>query len=235
MFTYDPGFTSTASCESDITYHRRRQRHPALSRLLHRRARRDIPTSSKSATCCCTASCRTRSRRRTVRALHHHAHHGARAAGVVLPRLPPRCASDGDHVRRGRRAVGVLSRLHRHQRSAAARDREPPADRQDADHRRDGLQILHRPALRVSAERSRLHGELPAHDVRGAGRGVQGQPGAGASAGHHLHPARRSRAERVDLDGASGRLVGRQSRSPASRPASPACGARRMAAPTRRR
>jgi glutamyl/glutaminyl-tRNA synthetase len=32
-------------------------------------------------------------------------------------RLPPRRAPDGDHVRRGRRAVGLLSRLDRHQRS----------------------------------------------------------------------------------------------------------------------
>ena len=29
---------------------------------------------------------------------------------------------DGGHVRRGRRAVGLLSRLHRHQRSAPARE-----------------------------------------------------------------------------------------------------------------
>ena len=32
-------------------------------------------------------------------------HDAARAADDVLPRLPPRCAPDGDHVRRGRRAV----------------------------------------------------------------------------------------------------------------------------------
>ena len=36
LFTYDPGFTSTASCTSKITYHRRRRRHAALSRLSHR-------------------------------------------------------------------------------------------------------------------------------------------------------------------------------------------------------
>ena len=35
-------------------------------------------------------------------------------------RLPPRRAPDGGHVRRGRRAVGLLSRLHRHQRSACS-------------------------------------------------------------------------------------------------------------------
>ena len=36
------------------------------------------------------------------------------------------------------------------------------------------------------------------------------QPGAGPGHGPHLHPARRPRAERLDLDGAPGRLVGRQ-------------------------
>ena len=41
-------------------------------------------------------------------------------------------------------------------------------------------------------------------------RGLQGQSGAGARARPHLHPARRPRAERLDLDGAAGRLVGRQ-------------------------
>ena len=77
--------------------------------------------------------------------------------------------------------------------------------------------------------------ELPAHVLCGAVRGIQGQSGAGARDGPHLHPARRPRAERLDLDGAAGGLVGRQSRSPASPPASPACGVPRMAAPTRRR
>ena len=74
---------------------------------------------------------------------HHHApHHGARADDAVLHRLPPRRASDGHHVRLGRRAVGVLSRLHRHQRSPAARHRQPPPDRQDADARGHGLQVF---------------------------------------------------------------------------------------------
>ena len=53
-------------------------------------------------------------------------------------------------------------------------------------------------------------GELPAHVLCGAVRGIQGQSGAGARHGPHLHPARRPRAERLDLDGAAGRLVGRQ-------------------------
>ena len=43
-----------------------------------------------------------------------------------------------------------------------------------------------------------------------AGRGVQGQRRAGARDGPHLHPARRPRAERLHLDGAPVRLLRRQ-------------------------
>ena len=39
-FTYDPGFTSTASCESKDHVHRLRQRDSALSRLSDRATRR---------------------------------------------------------------------------------------------------------------------------------------------------------------------------------------------------
>ena len=60
-------------------------------------------------------------------------------------------------------------------------------------------------------ERPRLRRQFPAHVLRGAVRGIQGQSGAGARARPHLHPARRPRAERLDLDGAPRGLLGRQS------------------------
>ena len=72
------------------------------------------------------------------------------------------------------------------------------------------LQILDRPAVHVSAQRPRLCRELPVHDVRGAGRGLQGQPGAGAGDGPHPDPARRPRAERLDQHGAAGGIDRRQ-------------------------
>ena len=53
-------------------------------------------------------------------------------------------------------------------------------------------------------------GELHADDVRHAVRGLQGQRRAGARDRPHLHPARRPRAERVDVDGAPVRVVGHQ-------------------------
>ena len=42
----------------------------------------------------------------------------------LLSRLPARRPSDGDHVRRGRRALGFLSRFDRHHRSEAEDDRQ---------------------------------------------------------------------------------------------------------------
>ena len=138
-------------------------------------------------------------------------HDGPRADDPVLPGLPPRCPSDGDHDRLGRRAVGLLSRLHRHLRSDPAHDRLDPDDRENADAGGHGLQIFGRPAVRVSEERSRLRDQLPAHVLRRASRGVPAQPDPGAGDGSHLHPACRPRAERLDLDGSPGRLDRRQS------------------------
>ena len=60
-------------------------------------------------------------------------------------------------------------------------------------------------------QRSLLCRELPAHVLRRAVRGVQGQSGARPRHGPHLHPACRPRAERIDFDGAACRLVRRQS------------------------
>ena len=91
------------------------------------------------------------------------------------------------------------------------------------------------PAVHVSAQRAVVRGELHADDVRHAVRGLQGQRRAGARARPHLHPARRPRAERVDVDGAACARRRARTRSRRSPPASPACGARRTAAPTRRR
>ena len=55
-----------------------------------------------------------------------------------------------------------------------------------------------------------LLGQLHAHDVRHAVRGVRAERRAGARDRPHLHPARRPRAERLDLDRAPVRLVGHQ-------------------------
>ncbi len=210
MFTYDPGYTSTARCESALTYHRRRRRRAAPPRLPDRPAGRAFELHGSRLP---AAQRRTAERRTSYDRLQGHdhpPHHAARPAAPVLPGLPPRRAPDGDHVRRGRRADRVLPRQHRHLRSRSSQDQQPPADRQDADDRRDGLQVLGRPAVHAAEQLAVLHRQLPAHDLRRPGRGLRGGPGSREGDGPDLHPARRPRAERLDLDRAARRLVGRQ-------------------------
>ena len=153
IFTFDPGFTSTGSCESKITYIdgdkgvllyrgypiEELAEHSDFLEVCYLLLNGELPTAD---------------REEEVRARHHLSHHGARAADALLSRLPPRRASDGGDVRRGRRAVGLLSRLAPTSTiRASAMIASLPPDRQDADDRRDGLQIFGRPALRLSAQR----------------------------------------------------------------------------------
>ena len=190
--------------------YRRRRRHSGIPRLSDRAAGRErrLPRNLLPAALRRTADASAEARFRPAR---DPSHHGARADGPVLPGLPPRRSSDGDNGGGGRRAGRVLPRLHRHQRSEPAHDRLDAHDREDPDPGCDGVQIHHRPALHVSEELALLRRELPAHVLRGAVRGIQDQPGAGGCARQDLHPARRPRAERLDLDGAHRRLLRRQS------------------------
>ena len=234
MFTYDPGYTSTGSCESKITYIdgdegillyrgypiEQLAEHGDFLETCYLLLYGELPTAVPES---------------RLRLSRDPPHHGARADEPVLPGLPPRRPSDGGDVRQRRCTGGVLSRLHRHLRSGPAHDRLDPHDRENADAGGDGLQVQYRSAVRLSEERTRLRLEFPAHVLRGADRRVQAEPGAGARDGPHLHPARRPRAERLDVDGAARRVRPAPIRLPVSPPASPACGGPRMAAPTKRR
>ena len=149
-FTYDPGFTSTASCQSAITYidgekgillHRgypidQLAEQSTFMEVAYLLLHGELPKARTS-----WSSSPTRSRRHTMlheqlatfyRGFRRDAHPMAIMCGVVgaLSRF--------------------LSRQHRHHRSRAADDRLAPADREDADDRRDGLQIFDRPAVHVS-------------------------------------------------------------------------------------
>ena len=209
VFTYDPGFTSTASCESAITYI-----DGEKGILLHRGY--PIDQLAEQSTFMEVSYLLLHGELPKKAELDDFTwtiiapHDAARAARDLLPRLPARRPPDGDHVRSGRRAVGFLSRQHRHHRSRAADDRVAPADRQDADDRRDGLQIFDRPAVPLSGQQPQLHRQLPADDLRRSGRALRDQSGDRAGDAADLHPPRRPRAECLDLDGAAGRLVGRQ-------------------------
>ena len=173
----------------------------------------------------------------TVQLHDHPPHDAARAARDLLSRLPARRPSDGDHVRRRRRAcrpsitTAPTSPIPQQRMIAIA-----PADRQDADDRGDGLQIF------ASASRSsirdnepELHRQFPAHDLRRPGRALRGQSDHrdGDATGSSSSTPTTSRMRRPRPCASPARRA--PTRSPASPPASPACGGRRMAAPTRRR
>ena len=76
--------------------------------------------SWRSPICCSTASCRSKDELDKFTYTIIAPHHAARAARDLLSRLPARRAPDGDHVRRGRRALRLLPRQHRHHRSASS-------------------------------------------------------------------------------------------------------------------
>ena len=140
-FTYDPGFTSTASCESKITFidgdagillHRGYQIGELAEKstfldvcylLLHG----ELPNAAEYAEFEHTITYHTMLHEqfdRFFQGFRRDAHPMAIMTGAVG------------------RPVGLLSRHHRHQRSRAADDLGPPPDRQDADHRGAGVQIL---------------------------------------------------------------------------------------------
>ena len=110
MFTYDPGFTSTASCESKITYIdgdegillyrgypiEQLAEHGDFLETCYLLLYGELPTAGAES---------------RFRLSRHAPHDGARADEPLLPGLPPRRASDGGDDRLRRRAVGVLSRL----------------------------------------------------------------------------------------------------------------------------
>jgi hypothetical protein len=208
MFTYDPGFTSTASCEAKITYidgdegvllHRgypidQLGRAVELLEVCYLLLNGELPTSRLE-------EFTTHITRHTM--VHEQLRRFFAASAATRTRWRS-CAAWSARCR-----PSITTRPTSTTRPAHGR--EPPPDREDADDRRDGLQIFGRPAVRLSAQRSRLHlatscacaFAVPAEDYKV-------EPGARARDGPHLHPARRPRAERLDLDRASGRLVGRQ-------------------------
>ena len=151
-FTYDPGFLSTASCNSTITYI-----DGDKGELLYR----GYPIEQLAVQCDFLETCYlllygelpNAEQKEDFVTARDQPHDGQRADAVLPARLPPRRAPDGGDDRPGRRAVGLLSRQHRHQQPAAPRDLGDPPDRQDADAGGDGLQV-HASASRTSTRRT---------------------------------------------------------------------------------
>jgi len=151
-FTYDPGFMSTAACNSAITYI-----DGDKGELLYRGypidnlaqnadfletcyllLKGELPNAAQKKEFVDTVTKHTmvheqmhyllpaaegraaeRRAKEGIRRHRHEAHDGARTDALLLPWLPSRRAPDGGAGGGRRRAVGVLSRLARHQRSAS--------------------------------------------------------------------------------------------------------------------
>ena len=234
-FTYDPGFMSTASCTSDDHLHRRRQGRAALPRLPDRAARGALrlprsllPAAERRAA---ERGAEGRVRRRSSRThtmVHEQLSQFFRGSGATAH---PMAVMVG--------VVGALSAFYHD--SLDINDphhREISAFRLIAKlptHRGDVLQVQHGPAVHVSAQRALLRGELHAHDVRRCrARNTRSTRCwcARWTASSSCTPTT-SRTPRPRRCGWPARPA--PIRSPASPRASPACGGRRTAAPTRRR
>ena len=118
-FTYDPGFTSTANCSSRITYIdgdkgvllyrgypiEQLAEQSNFLEVCYLLLYGELPTKTQFDNFRSTITRHTMVHEQMTR---------------FFTGLPPRRAPDGGHVRLGRRAVGLLSRLHRHQRSRSS-------------------------------------------------------------------------------------------------------------------
>ena len=209
-FTFDPGFTSTASCESKITYIDGDEgvllyRGYPIEQLAEQGDfletcyllyYGELPTPSQRKEFDKNITYHTMVHEQMAlffRGFRRDAHPMAVMVAVV----------------------GAMSAFYHD-----STDINDPRQREIASHRMIAklptiaamaYQVSHRPALRLSAEQSVLCREFPAHVLCRAVRGLCGEPDPGPRHGPHLHPACRPRAECLDLDGAAGGLVGRQS------------------------
>ena len=165
-FTYDPGFVSTAACESKITFIDGDE-----GILLHRGypIEQLAEHSDYLETCylLLNGELPERGGKAKVREHHNPPHHGARAAAQFFYRGFRR---DAHPMAIMCGVIGALSAFYHDSlditdRGASADHRVSP-DREDADHCRHELQVLDRPAVHVPRQRARLRRELPAHDVR---------------------------------------------------------------------
>ncbi len=149
MFTFDPGFTSTASCESALTYidgdegvllHRgypigQLAEQSSFMEVSYLLLNGELPGKQELADFSRTISRHTMVHEQLAqfyRGFRRDAHPMSIMCGVV----------------------GALSAFYhdfdRHFRSDAAADRQSPPDRQDADDCGDGVQVFDRPAVRLS-------------------------------------------------------------------------------------
>ena len=191
--------------------HRRRRGHPALPRLPDRAARARSRRSSRWRTCSSTASCPTADRARRLR---RAASSGTRCCTKTCAASSTASRATRTRCRCCRSAVSALSTFYQ--------DSLDPFDPEQVEI--STIRLLaklptiaayaykksRRPAVPLPRQLAEPRRQLPAHDLRRAGRALRGQPGHGEGARPAADPARRPRAELLDLDRAPRRLVARE-------------------------
>ena len=207
--TLDPGFVNTASCASAITFIDGdegilRYRGYPIDQLAEKSSFLEVSYLL------IYGELPTAGRARGLRPEHPQPHAAARGPAPVLRRLPARRAPDGGPLVGRQRAVDLLPGQPRPVRPRARRPVDGPADGQAADHRVVRLQEVGRAAAALPRQLPRLRRQLPADDLRRAGRAVRGRRDDVPRARHALRPARRPRAELLHVDRAAGRLQQRQ-------------------------
>ena len=234
IFTYDPGFTSTGSCESKITYIdgdegvllyrgypiEQLAEHGDFLETCYLLLYGELPTAQQKADF-------------DYRVTHHTMVH------EQMSRFFQGFRRDAHPMAVMVGSVGALSAFYHDSTDITdptqRDDRVDPHDRQNADARRDGLQIFDRPAVHLSEERASTTRRISCACVLRC-RARNTSPircwRAPWTASSSCTPTT-SRTPRPRRCGWPARRA--PIRSPALPPASPACGARRTAAPTRRR
>ena len=209
-FTFDPGFTSTASCESKITYI-----DGDAGILLHRGYPIDQLAENSSFLEVCylllngelpTATEFSEFENNITYHTMLHAQFDRFFEGFRRDAHPMAIMTG---------AVGALSAFY-----ADSINVDDPREREISAHRliakmptiaARAFKYHMRPAVHFAAQRPVLRRELPAHVRSRAGRGLEAESGADPRHGPDLHPPRRPRTERLDLDRPPGRFVGRPS------------------------
>ena len=152
MFTYDPGFMSTASCQSAITYI-----DGDKGELLYR----GYPIEQLAMNCDFLETCHlllygelpnVEQKKSFVSRVTHHTMVNEQMQ-FFLRGFRRDAHPMAIYDRLGRRALGLLSRQHGHQQRRAPRGRRHPPDREDADAGGHGLQV-HRRASRTCTRRT---------------------------------------------------------------------------------
>ena len=207
LMTYDPGFMNTASCKSRITFIDGDKgilnyRGYPIEQLAEQGnyletayllLNGELPTKSQYEVWADKVT------------THTFVHENVKE---LMVGLPLRRAPDGDAGVDDGGAQHLLPDRQARARRPGARAARQPADREDPDARRLRLPPLDGPAVRVPRQRAQLRRQLPADDVQDERAQVQGAPGARAGARRAVHPARRPRAELLDLGDARDRLLG---------------------------